>query len=141
VRDLAPAARIPIQLVRGHIVVSIQVELGEEILERFRADLLDFVRDHSATGVLVDLSAVEIIDPVDFSNLRKILGMAQLMGARPLLTGLRPGVVSALVQLGAATDGLEASRNLDDGFELLDRAGGGPAGGDDGVEASGRARA
>ncbi len=125
------------QLVRGHIVVSIQVELGEEVLEQFRGDLLDFLRDHSATGVLVDLSAVEVIDPVDFGNLRKILGMAQLMGARPVLTGLRPGVVSALIQLGTATDGLNASRNLDDGFEFLDRASGDPATGYDGAEANG----
>ena len=138
-RDLDLAARIPIQLVRGHIVASIQVELGEEALEQFRGDLLDFLRDHSATGVLVDLAAVEVVDPVDFGNLRKILGMAQLMGARPVLTGLRPGVVSALVQLGAATSGLEASRSLDDGFELLEEAAGDPGTGDDGAGANGGA--
>ena len=56
----------------------------------------------------------------DFEALRRTMTMARLLGARPVLAGLRAGVVSSLVELGAETDDLEAARDLDDAFRIME---------------------
>ena len=73
-----------------------------------------------ATGVILDVSGIDILDLYDFNGLRSTMEMAEVMGARPILSGLKPGVVSALIDLGADPEGVNAVLNLDDAFQLLD---------------------
>ena len=112
------AGRIPLQLTRSCVVASIQVDLDAEVLEVFRKELLDLIHRSGAHGVILDLSGVEVFDAEDFAQLRKTMQMASVMGGRCLLAGLRPGVVSALVDLGVDTRGVTAVANLDEAFRL-----------------------
>ena len=112
------ATRIPLQLSRGCVVASVQVDLSDEVLQRFRSDLLDLLETSGSTRVVVDLGGVDIMDADDFGALRRTLSMAAVMGARSVLCGLTPGVVAALVDLGADVSGVVAARSLDDALAL-----------------------
>ncbi len=114
------AIKIPMQLSRNSVVASIQVDLSHEVLQTFRQDLLVLLQSSGAKAVILDVSGVEIMDVEDFDAIRHTMSMAAVMGARPIIAGLRPGVVSALVQLGADVDDVEAALNLDEAFRLLD---------------------
>jgi rsbT antagonist protein RsbS len=69
--------------------------------------------------VILDCSAVEIVDVDDFERIRKVVAAAALMGVRTVLAGLRPGVVSALVDLGVDLDGIDAAVDIDDAFRKV----------------------
>ncbi len=112
--------RIPLQVVRGCVVASVQIDLSPEVLRQFRIDLLECVQESGANGVILDVSGIDILDLDDFNGLRSTMEMAEVMGARPILSGLKPGVVSALIDLGADSEGVNAVLNLDDAFRLLD---------------------
>ena len=111
--------RVPMQLTRGCVVASVQVDLEDEVLRRFQTDLLEYVHTANASGVIIDLSGVEIMDADDWEALRRTLAMAKLMGARSVVAGLRPGVVSALIELGVDAEGIETVHSLDEGLELF----------------------
>jgi rsbT antagonist protein RsbS len=113
--------RVPLQLSRDCVVASVQVDLRDEILRQFRIDLLEYLHETGASGVIIDVSGVEIMDADDFEALRRTLAMAEVMGTRPVIVGLRPGVISSLIDLGVDPTGIKAAFNLDDGFDLLER--------------------
>jgi len=109
--------QIPIQLSQGCAVASIQIDLTSGVLKQFRHDLLRFIDERGATGVILDLSGVEILDLEDFEEIRMTMHMARLLGSETILCGLRPGVVAALMDLGAETDDILAAFNLDEAFQ------------------------
>jgi len=117
--DATRAHGIPLQLSRGRVIASIQLELTEPVLIRFRQDLLEFVRVHAATGVVVDLNGVEILDSEEFVALTRTLAMVRLLGAETVLAGMRPGVVACLVELGIDTDDTLAALDVDAAIDLL----------------------
>ena len=112
--------RIPLQLSRNCIVASIQVDLTDEVLRRFRVDLLEFLQRSGAQAVILDLSGLEILDLEEFEALKHTMSMVSLMGAKSIVTGMRPGVVSALIELNADVDDILAAFNLDDAFSLIE---------------------
>lgn len=114
------AARVPLTVSRGCIVASIQRDLRGEVLQQFRDDLLERLQSSGANGVILDLSGLSIMDADDFDGIRRTLDMAALMGARAMVVGLRPGVVSALVALGVETGNFDTLLDLDDGFALFE---------------------
>ncbi|HBB35792.1 MAG TPA: transcriptional regulator [Cyanobacteria bacterium UBA8803] len=111
--------RIPLQLSQGCLVASIQIELTEEVIYQFRKDLLERLHTTRARGVIIDLSGVEIMDLEDFEAFQRILSMATIMGVETILTGFQPGVVSALVDLNAEIDSINAALDLDDALQLM----------------------
>lgn len=110
------ASNIPLQLSRNCVIASIQVDLTEEVIHQFRKELLAFVQTTGAKGVIIDVSGVDIMDIEDFNALRLTIHMVKVMGAYPILSGLKPGVVSSIIELGAKTDDIEAALNLDEAF-------------------------
>ena len=112
--------RIPLQVTRGCVVASIQIDLDPEVLRQFRIDLLECVQKSRANGVILDVSGIDILDLDDFNGLRSTMEMAEVLGARSILSGLNPGMVSALIDLGVDSEGVNAVLNLDDAFRLLD---------------------
>ena len=112
--------RIPLQVSRNCVVASIQIDLSEEVLQQFRTDLLELLHTSGADGVILDVSGVDVLDVEDFQALKATTEMAALMGARTILSGLRPGVVSALVELDADIEGIEATLNLDEAFRAME---------------------
>ena len=110
---------ISMQVSRDVVVASIQVDLDDDVLARFREDLLRRVHETGSRGVILDLSGLETLDSNEFAALRRIITMSTIMGAESVLVGLRPGVVSALIEAGAEVDGLRAAINLDAAYALL----------------------
>lgn len=113
--------RIPLQVSRGCVVASIQVDLSEDILKRFREDLLTLLHSSGASGVVLDVSGIEVMDHRDFEALRTTMSMARLMGAHSVLAGLRAGVVSSLVELEVEMEDVVAAMDLDDAFRIMEK--------------------
>jgi rsbT antagonist protein RsbS len=114
-------ARIPLQISRNCVVASIQVDLSDEVLRRFRVELLELIHSSGATGVILDVSGVEVMDYRDFEALHRTMAMARLMGAPSVLAGLQAGVVSSLVELGLDTDNIVAALDLDEAFQIMEQ--------------------
>lgn len=115
----AGSRRIPLQIAGDCVVASIQIDLSDEVLRQLRADVLDALSASRAAGVILDFSGVHVMDREDFDAVRSTMAMAEIMGARVVLCGLRPGVVAALVELGANVDGIDAAADLDGAFEAI----------------------
>jgi len=115
----AEVTRVPIQSSHGCLVASIQIDLDEEILARFQRDLLERLHRDRCHGVILDVSGVELMDVEDFESLCNCIAMARVLGARSVLVGLQPGVVSALVDLDVNTEGIEATQDLEEAFQML----------------------
>ena len=107
------------QVNRGIVVTSVQIDLTEPVLARFQDELLSLIHRIGARGVVFDLSGIDMMDSVEFRGLRRILKMAELLGARTVISGLRPGIVSSLVDANADTDGIEATLQTDDAIALI----------------------
>lgn len=120
------STRIPLQLSRGRVVASLQVDLTDGVLIQFRRDLLEFVRSSGASGVILDVSGVAVMDVTDFEALRRIVATVSILGARTVIAGMRPGVVAALIELGIDDRGILAAPDLDGALELLERGAGPP---------------
>lgn len=120
-RSPSELARVPLQLVRGCLVASVQIELTDDVLHQFQQDLLQRVRDTRARAVILDLSGVSILDSSDFESVLRTLRMARLMSATPVIVGLRAGVAAALVELGASNDDVQSCMSLEQALELVDR--------------------
>lgn len=116
----ADTPAIAIQVTRGVVMASIQVDLTDEVLGRFRDDLLRRIEETDCHGAIFDLSGLVVLDSHEFAGLRKIMTMSGIMGASPVLIGLRPGVVSALVEAGADVNDIQAASSLDAAFALLE---------------------
>ena len=110
---------VAMQVSRDVVVASIQVDLDENVLDRFREDLLRRIHETSSRGVILDVSGLETLDSEEFAALRRIITMSTIMGAESVLVGMQPGVVSSLVEAGADVDGIRAASNLDAAFAML----------------------
>jgi rsbT antagonist protein RsbS len=110
------------QVSREVVVASIQVDLGEDVLARFQDDLLGRVHETGSRAVILDVSGLETLDSIEFAALRRIIAAVRIMGSDSVLVGLQPGVVSALIEVGADVEGLQTAIDLDAAFELLEPA-------------------
>ena len=119
--ETSNSERIPLQVSRGCVIASIQIEISVDVLKQFRMELLEILEKSRAWGVILDVSGLEILDLEDFNALCKTMEMVMVMGAKPVLSGLKPGLVSALIDLGAEVDGVTAALNLDEAFRLLEQ--------------------
>ena len=135
----ADVPRVAMQVSQGVVVASIQVDLDEDVLDRFREDLLGCIHETGSRRVILDVSGLETLDSEEFAALRRIIVMTSIMGAESVLVGLRPGVVSALIETGADVDGLLAAIDLDAGFAMLRPDAESDAEGEAGAEAAGDA--
>jgi rsbT antagonist protein RsbS len=111
---------VAIQVSRDVVVASIHVDLDQDVLVRFREDLLSCIQQTGSHGVIFDISGLETLDSHEFDGLRSIMTMSTIMGAKSVLVGMRPGVVSSLIQLGADVDGLQAAIDLDAAYAIID---------------------
>jgi rsbT antagonist protein RsbS len=110
---------VAIQVSRDIVVASIQVDLDENVVARFQEDLLRSIHETGSRAVILDVSGLETIDSKEFDALRSIISIAKIMGAESVLSGMRPGVVSALMDADIDVKGLRAAINLDAAFDLI----------------------
>jgi anti-anti-sigma regulatory factor len=111
---------VALQVSRDVLVASIQVDLEQQVLQRFRQDLLHRLQAGAARAAVLDLSGLDTIDAHEFNGLRQIMKACEVMGAPAVLVGLRPGMVSSLVDAGVEADGIRTALDLDRAFALLD---------------------
>lgn len=117
--ELGGSQIIPIQLSQNCAVASIQVDLTPEVILNFRKQLLEFAHKTGAIAVILDVSGVNIMDLDDFNLLKQTMSMVKILGAIPVLSGLNPGVVASIIDLGANVDDIYAALNLDESFKLI----------------------
>ena len=112
---------IPILRVRGHLLVSVQAELGDDVVEQFQNDVLTAIeRDRGRDGgLLVDISGLEVVDTYVARVLADTAAMARLMGRQTVVCGMRPEVAATLVQMGYLLEGVETALDVDDGLVRL----------------------
>ncbi len=121
--EKAGSDRVPLQLIQGCLVASIQIDLTDQVLSRFRQDLLARIGSAHVHGLVLDVSGVEVMDSVEFEMLKTTMTMASVMGASPVIVGLKPGIVSALVDMDVDTWDVRAALNLDDALQMLGESG------------------
>lgn len=111
--------RIPILKVENVLVASIQVALHDASAIQFKDDLLQKVHETKARGVIVDLTALDVVDSFIGRMIADIAAMAGLMGTRVVLTGLQPAVAITLVELGLELPRVMTALNLEKGLALM----------------------
>ena len=111
--------RIPI-LRMGHLLlVTIQVEMDDRIALRLQEDLTNQIEKIGARGVLIDISALEIVDSFIARMISNISAMAQLLNARTVVVGMQPAVAITLVELGLTMSGIKTALNVERGMAML----------------------
>ena len=112
---------IPILSIEGFLVVSINVDLHDQVAVQLQEDILNAISRTGSRGLLIDVTALETVD----SFMGRILGftgsMAKLMGAETVLSGLQPEVAITLVELGLDFPELKTALNMEKGLEMLRR--------------------
>jgi rsbT antagonist protein RsbS len=111
--------RIPILRMGQFLLVTIQVDLYDRLALDLEADLVKMVSKTGARGILIDISAVSIVD----SFMGRIIGnigiMSKLLGAETVVVGMQPAVAITLVELGLPLKGVYTALNVDKGMDLL----------------------
>lgn len=111
--------QIPILRIGDILLVSIQVDLQDRIAMQLQEDLAEHIVTTSAKGVLIDISALEIVDSFIGRMLGNIASMARVLDAETVVVGMRPAVAITLVELGMALPGVKTALNVERGMELL----------------------
>ncbi len=113
--------RIPILKIGDVLIASIQVALYDSSAVQFKEDLLNRIYETKARGLIVDLTAVEVVDSFIGRLISDIASMAGLMGTRVVITGLQPAVAITLVELGLELPQVLTALNLEKGLTMLQR--------------------
>ncbi|WP_066187446.1 MULTISPECIES: STAS domain-containing protein [Gracilibacillus] len=111
--------RIPILKLHNYLLVSIQIDLDDQTAIDFQEDLLNRIHKSGATGVVIDLTSVEIIDSFIAKVLGDVVSMSDLMGAKVVLTGIQPAVAVTLIDLGIHLQNVPTALDLEQGLMKL----------------------
>jgi len=111
--------RIPILKLYDTLIVSIQWELDDRSALQVQEDLMKKLHSTSATGVLIDLTAIDFIDSFIAKVLGDVIQMSELMGAKVVLTGIQPAVAITLIELGIRMENVLTALDLERGLEKL----------------------
>jgi rsbT antagonist protein RsbS len=114
--------RIPILKLQNYLLVTIQVELHDQLAITLQDDLTQSLSRTHARGVLIDISALEIVDSFIGRTLAHIASMARIMDANTVIVGMRPAVAITLIELGMSLTGINTALNVDKGMALLRRS-------------------
>lgn len=110
---------VPI-LKQGQILIaSIQAALSDNDLVTLRDDLADRIGKLRARGVVIDLTALDVLDSFATRTIRGIAYTAKLRGADTVVVGIQPEVAFAMVQLGLSFEGIETALDLEEGLAIL----------------------
>jgi rsbT antagonist protein RsbS len=101
------------------LLVTIQVDMHDRLAMTLQEDLTERIVKSRARGVLIDISALEIVDSFIGRMLANIAGMASLLDARTVLVGMQPAVAITLVELGLSLSGIRTALNVEKGMALL----------------------
>ena len=111
--------RIPILKVGDCLLVTIQVDMHDELAMSLQEDLTAQIARYASRGVLIDISSLEIVDSFIGRMLANIAAMSRVLDAQTVLTGMQPAVAITLVELGMSLPGIKTALNVERGMELL----------------------
>ena len=111
--------RVPILKIGSTLLVSIQVDLQDQSVQQLQEDVAERIAATGAKGVIIDITAVEIVDSFIGRMLSMIGSMSRLFDAQTVLVGMRPAVAITLVELGLTLDGVRTALNTEKGLRLL----------------------
>lgn len=113
--------RIPILRMGPYLLVTIQVELYDRLALTLEADLVKMVSKTNAQGVLIDISAVSIVDSFMGRIIGNIASMSSIMDAHTVVVGMQPAVAITLIELGLPLRGVSTALDVEKGMALLAR--------------------
>ena len=111
--------RIPILKLGRALLVTIQVDMHDRLATALEEDLTQLIVKHNAHGVLIDLSALEIVDSFIGRMLDNIAAVSRVLDAETVVVGMRPAVAITLVELGLSLAGVKTALNVERGMALL----------------------
>jgi len=111
---------VPILKQRDYLIASIQAALTDADLKHLRDALVAQVGDYRSRGVIVDVTALDVMDSFAVRTLRDLAHMTRLRGAETVIVGIQPEVAFAMTQLGLRLEGVAAALDLEEGLAYLD---------------------
>jgi rsbT antagonist protein RsbS len=111
--------RIPILRMGKLLLVTIQIDLYDRLATNLESDLVQMVNKTGARGVLIDISALSIVDSFMGRILGNIGSMSKIMDAETVVVGMQPAVAITLIELGLELKGVHTALNVEKGMELL----------------------
>ncbi|MCJ2023629.1 STAS domain-containing protein [Methylobacterium sp. J-067] len=111
--------RIPILKLGGVLIVTIQVDMHDRLALALEEDLTTMIARTGARGVLIEISALEIVDSFIGRMLVSIAAVSRVLDAETVLAGMRPAVAITLVELGLELTGIRTALNVERGMALL----------------------
>jgi rsbT antagonist protein RsbS len=113
--------RIPILKFGSALLVTIQVDMHDRLATALEEDLTGKIVEHNARGVLIDISALEIVDSFIGRMLDNIAAVSRILDADTVVVGMRPAVAITLVELGLSLTGVRTALNVERGMALIQR--------------------
>jgi len=111
--------KIPILRMGRFLLVTIQVDLYDRLAVNLESDLVQMVSKTGASGVLIDISALSIVDSFMGRILGNIGSMSKVLDAETVVVGMQPAVAITLIELGLELKGVHTALNVEKGMELL----------------------
>ena len=111
--------RIPILRMGEFLLVTIQIDMHDQLALKLQDDLSNAIQKNASRGVLIDISALEIVDSFIGRMISTISGLSTIMDARTVLVGMQPAVAITLVELGLTLPGVATALNVERGMALL----------------------
>ncbi len=111
---------VPILKQRDYLIASIQAALTDADLKHLRDALVSQVGEYRSRGVIVDVTALDVMDSFAVRTLRDLAHMTRLRGAETVIVGIQPEVAFAMTQLGLRLEGVAAALDLEEGLAYLD---------------------
>lgn len=111
--------RVPILRIGDCLLVTVQVDMHDELALTLQDDLTNKIVATKARGVLIDISALEMVDSFIGRMLGNIAAMSRILDAQTVVVGMQPAVAITLVELGLSLPGIRTALNVDAGLALL----------------------
>jgi len=111
--------KIPILKIEDNLIVSLQFDIDDRLALELQTDLLNEIRRTKALGVLIEISALDMVDSFMGRTLSDIAKMSASMNAFTVVVGIQPSVAITLVELGLRLESVHTAMNVEDGIALL----------------------
>ncbi len=110
---------IPILRMGEFLLITVQVDMHDRLALQLQDDLTERIVQHGSRGVLIDISALEVVDSFIGRMLGNIASMSRVLDAQTVVVGMRPAVAITLVELGMSLPGIRTALTVERGMEIL----------------------
>ncbi|MFD6284809.1 STAS domain-containing protein [Streptomyces sp. NPDC060205] len=114
--------RVPVLRIGQVLLVSIQIDLDDQSVLALQDDLAAKIVESGAHGVVIDITALDIVDSFVGRMLATVASLSRLLDAQTVVVGMRPAVAITLVELGLSLGGVRTALTLEKGLKVLERA-------------------